>query len=351
MATAYKRDNGSWRVVVELERGPDGTRRRQYFDGKTEELARAKMAAAFPDPIMPKGVTADNWSQLWDAVAGHAEAKQVTDSDVTEATFDWGSEPVGLLLWSDWHIGSTWCDYKQLKEDVAYVAAYRSANPGALHLAHLGDLVDNYRASGPHPTGLHETVETRTDKQRGLALWLAKQAGQWDAMLLGCHLAWNLTHEGDDVLAPIAQQLGAVNGGYGLNMTINVGSQQYTGLIRHKPKGGGGMAPGNAQRRLDNEYGPAGDRADFISTSHQHTCHLEQYEKAGRHVVFTRSGGYKGGDCFARAGAFTHEKSSDNGVPLLIFSPTTHDIQAFDGHHWRQGLEYLASLRTEKAAA
>lgn len=347
MATSYQRDNGSWRVAVELERDDDGRRRRRYFDAPTEDEAYARMAEAYPDPIMPKAVGADEWEQLWNAVADHAEAKQVTDSDVTEATFDWGNEPVGLLLWSDWHIGSSWCDYDQLREDVDYVADYRRGNPGALRLAHLGDLVDNYRASGPHPTGLHETVETRTDKQRGLALWLAKQAGTWDAMLLGCHLAWNLTHEGDDVLAPIAASLGAVNGGYGLDMTITVGSQTYRGLIRHKPKGGGGMAPGNAQRRLDNEYGPAGDRADFISTSHQHTCHLESYEKAGRHVTFTRSGGYKGGDCFARAGAFTHDKSSDNGVPLLVLHPDRHDIQAFDGHHWKDGLRYLALLRAE----
>lgn len=346
MTSSYQRANGTWRVAVELERDSDGQRRRRYFDASTPEQAMARMNEAYPDPLaQPMSVTVDDWLELWNAVAYHAEAKQQTDSDVTEATFDWGNEPVGLLLWSDWHIGSSWCDYDQLRKDVEYVASYRDANPGALRLAHLGDLVDNYRASGPHPTGLHETVETRTDKQRGLALWLARQAGQWDAMLLGCHLAWNLTHEGDDVLAPIASALGAVNGGYGLDMTIRVGSQTYRGLLRHKGSGGG-QAPGNNQRRLDNEYGPAGARADFISTSHQHTCHIEGYEKAGRHVWFTRSGGYKGGDCFARAGAFTHEKASDNGVPLLILLPGEHRIIAFGGHDWKEGLELLKMLRS-----
>lgn len=340
MASIYERSNGSWRVAVSLGRGPDGLNHRRYFDAPTREQAVARMAEAFPDSM-----GGDQWADHYAAMAQLAESKQTTDSDVTSATFDWGSEPVGLLLWSDWHIGSTWCDYQQLQKDVEHVAAYRLGNPGALRLAHLGDLVDNYRASGPHPTGLHETVETRTDKQRSTALWLAKQAGQWDAMLLGCHLAWNLTHEGDDVLAPIAASLGAVNGGYGLDMTINVGSQTYRGLIRHKGAGGG-QAPGNSQRRLDNEYGPAGDRADFISTSHQHTCHLESYEKAGRHVIFTRSGGYKGGDCFARAGAFTHSKGSDNGVPLLILLPDEHRIIAFGGHDWRDGLAYLKLMRS-----
>lgn len=337
MSSTYQRSDGRWETAVYME---DGSRKRFY--GRTAEDAQAKMAAFFNQPMMPEGA---DWQQLWDSVADHADAKLITDTDTTEADFDWGNKPVGLLLWSDWHIGSTWCDYKQLKEDVEYVARFRSTYPGGLRLAHLGDLVDNYRASGPHPTGLHETVETRTDKQRGLALWLAKQAGPWDAMLLGCHLAWNLTHEGDDTLAPIASALGAVNGGYGLSMNISVGKQEYKGLIRHKPQGGGGQAPGNAHRRLDNEYGPYGERADFISTSHQHTCHLEAYEKGGRHVVFTRSGGYKGGDCFARAGAFTHTKPADCGVPLLIFYPDRHHILPFGGHDWKAGLDYLASIR------
>lgn len=51
MATAYQRDNGHWRVVVELERGPNG-RRRRYFDAPTEEAAWKKMYAAYPAPMM-----------------------------------------------------------------------------------------------------------------------------------------------------------------------------------------------------------------------------------------------------------------------------------------------------------
>ncbi len=345
MASTYQRNDGTWDVVVELERSPDGSRRRRHFSGATQEQAQARMAAAYPDPVRPAGVTAEDWEAYYDDVERRVVAEDRTDSDTTNASFHWGEGPVGLLLWSDWHVGSRWTNYKQLREDVEHVRIFRQVNPGALHLAHLGDIKDNYFPAGPHPTGMAESVIPRTDKQEGAALWLAKRAGDWDAMLLGCHLAWDLTKQGRDSLAPIADALGAVNGGYGLSMDITVGNQNYLGLIRHKPQGGGGMAPGNAHRRLDNEYGPAGDRADFIGTSHQHTCHIESYEKAGRHVVFTRSGGYKGGDCFARAGGFTHTKPADCGVPLLIFHGDRHHIQAFGGHDWRAGLDYLASLR------
>jgi len=350
VASSYQRANGSWRVAVELERDLDGRRRRRYFDAPTESEAFARMATAYPDPIMPAAVGDDDWAAYYADVERRVEAEDRTDSDVTEATFNWGDRPVGLLLWSDWHIGSRWTNYKQLRSDVEYVARFRSKFPGGLHLAHLGDIKDNYFPAGPHPTGMAESVIPRTDKQEGAALWLAKQAGDWDMMLLGCHLAWDLTKQGRDSLAPIAAALGAVNGGYGLSAEIRIGSQTYLGLIRHKPQGGGGMAPGNAHRRLDNEYGPYGERADFISTSHQHTCHLEQYDKAGRHVTFTRSGGYKGGDCFARAGAFTHTKPADCGVPLLIFYPDRHHITAFAGHDWKAGLEYLAMLREDYEA-
>jgi hypothetical protein len=287
------------------------------------------------------------YDALLTAVIAEQAALDATDTDVTSASFDYGDLPTGLLLWSDWHVGSRWTNHAQLREDVAFVGQYRQANPNALRLAHLGDIVDNYFPAGPHPTGMAESVIARTDKQRGLALLLAKIAGQFDAMLYGCHLAWNVTKTGDDVLAPMAKELGAVNGGYGLAMTINVGSQTYRGLIRHKTVGMGSQNPGNAGRRTDDMYGPEGQRADFISMSHQHTCHMETYEKAGRHVVFTRSGGYKGGDCFARAGAYTHTKPADMGVPLLIFMPDTHKIIPFEGHSWREGLAFLRQLRRE----
>jgi hypothetical protein len=294
---------------------------------------------------------ADNWEDLFNAAIATQDANDATDSDVTEAEFDWGTKPVGLLLWSDWHVGSRWTDLRRLREDIEDVWEFRESYPGALHLAHLGDITDNYFPASAHPSGMAEAVIARTDKQRMVALGLAKLAGPFDEMLYGCHLAWSLTQAGEDVLAPMANQLGAVNGGYGLNSVYQVGDQSYTHVLRHKTLSMSGSAPGNAQRRIDREYGPFGERADVISVSHLHTCHLEAYELAGRHVVFTRSGGYKGGDCFARAGSFTHTKTADCGVPLLIFLPHEHRVIPFDGHSWREGLMTLAALRENHRGA
>jgi hypothetical protein len=345
MREIRQRNDGRWRTSVN---GREITARtKEELEDKLADSEADGEEEEEGDDLFTADSHEDNYADLFDAAIAMQDADDATDTDTEDVEFNWGDKPVGLLLPSDWHVGSRWTNYRRLRNDVSYIGDFREAFPHALHLAHLGDLADNYFAAGKHPSGMHETLITRTDKQRNTALWLAKQAGSWDWMLLGCHLAWNLTQVGEDVLAPIAKELGAVNGGFGLNARVTVGEQTYNILTRHKALGGAALNPGNQQRRMDDEYGPYGERADAICTSHQHVCYMQTQPKAGRHVVYTRSGGYKGGDCFARGGGFTHTKTADCGIPLLILLPNEHRIIPFDGHSWKDGLELLRMLRSD----
>lgn len=293
-----------------------------------------------------------DWETLYSRTAAHAEAQNDTDEDETHLERDWGDLPIGLLLWSDWHIGSRWCAYQRLREDVEHAAAFQQAHPGALKNAHLGDLIDGYLTGlGKASGGLYESTESQPGRQKGMARWLASQLTDWLVLLLGCHPAWELTNTGDDPISPIARALDSVNGGYGVVLDVTVGTQQYRGLLRHRTRRESSLNTTNAQRALDDDYGIGdGQRFDFISVSHLHNGDLQKRTKAGRRVVFTRSGSAKGGDCFARSIAATNGKGADLSWPLLIFLPDEHRIVAFHGEDWRDGLEYLAALRAKYAA-
>ncbi len=321
--------------------------REEQSAADTEEAARMVEFLAGEDkseePEEP-----DEWGQLWEAATEHIKAKQAVDEDTTLIQRDWGNAPVGLLLTSDWHIGSDWCNMDQLLDDARHIGEFRDRNPGALHLAHLGDPIDGFLTAGATAGGLYEEVETRLDRQEGLFLWAAKQAGlDWLVLLYGCHEAWTLTKSGRDPITPLAKVLGAENGGYGVVLEAEVGNQLYRVVMRHKAQRESATNTSNAQRVIDDDMAidVEGHRADAICLSHLHCNDLHVRRKAGRRVIYTRSGAYKGGDCFARGGGYTQHKGADHGSPLLIFYPDTHDIMAIDGHHWRTGLEVLQRAR------
>lgn len=299
------------------------------------------------DPLSKEELRSiDDWGALWGAVAAHIRTKKQVDKDVTSVKVDWGNDLTGLLLPSDFHIGSDWCDMDGLQEDMRYIGNFRREYPDILHLAHLGDPIDGFMpVLGSASGGMLEEAETRLDRQEGLFLYVARMAGNWDVLLYGCHEAWTLTKTGRDPISPLAVALSAQNGGYGVILEVSLGSEVYRIVLRHKTRRESSLNTTNAQRVLDDDLAlnGYGSRADAVCLSHLHTNDLQVRRKAGRQVTYTRSGAYKGGDCFARAGAYIQHKTPDKGFPLLILHPSRHDILAFDGRHWKQGLDYLAS--------
>lgn len=304
------------------------------------------------DGVMCDPPTADeDFETLFTAVAAHAEAQRTTDPDQTFHAVHWGNKPCGLLWTADWHVGSQWCDYIRLRTDLEEIGAWRREHGlDALHLAHGGDGWDGYLTGNAARSGLYETTETRVDRQELLFLGLAKLAGSWDFLLYGCHPSWTLTQAGRDSLAPLAKELLAVDGGFGMEVEVTVGAQQYRLVLRHKARGESSLNTTNVQRRMDDDFGcgPAGERADVVALAHLHNTDLQKRTKAGRRVVYLRAGSYKGGTIYDRGiGATLHKDTADFGNPLVIFLPEEHRIIPFAGDDWREGLALLSMLRDD----
>lgn len=305
----------------------------------------------------------ESWRNLIRTTASHTKAKRGVDKDVTELRRHLGNKPVGLFLTSDWHVGSDAVNLDHILADAEYVGDFRRAYPGALQLAHLGDPIDGYILGlGGASGGLGEAAEPRLDRQEGMFLELARtmagwppsgseeisDAYRWLVLLLGCHQAWTLTKGFRDPMTPLAKELGAANGGYGVVLVAQVGEVQYRGVLRHRTRRESQLNTTNAQRAIDDDTGidEFGHRADFVSLSHLHNNDLQVRVKSGRPVVYTRSGAYKGGDCFARSINATMHKEADEGSPLLILYPDRRRVVPFSGLHWKEGLDFLAAAQS-----
>lgn len=298
------------------------------------------------DPLPP---VAAGFESLFEAVAAHAEAQLQSERDDTQAVANWGDRPVGFLWTADWHVGSKWCDYRALRRDLEEIGQRRARmGPDALHLGHGGDGWEGALTTVKAKSGLYETTETNLDRQEALFLGLAQLAGKWDYLLYGCHPAWTLAHAGRDPLQPLADKLGALNGGFGVEVEARVGEQTYRLVLRHKARGESSLNTTNVQRRMDDDFGcgPAGERADVVALAHLHTTDLQKRTKAARRVIYLRAGSYKGADTYARGiGATLRKGAPDRGNPLVILMPKERRIISFAGDDWREGLDLLEHLR------
>lgn len=317
-------------------------------DGQPTLVAPPSMASDNQDPE-PVGD-----EELFGVIADHASIQRRSDGVVTRQTRTWtdpdSAKPIGILFTGDWHVGSQHTDHHQLLADMRAIGEWRTRiGPGALRLIHTGDLYDGFLPSlGRAARGLLEETETNIDRQERAAVFAAKQAGAWDVMLWGCHPAWQFQSSGRDPLKTLAADLGATNAGYGIDLDVVVGQQTYHLVVRHRTRRESSLNTTNAHRAIDDDLGPAADRADVIALGHLHFNDLQVRPKAGRRVVYLRSGSYKGGDHFARAIAATNHKDADIGNPVVILFPRTHHVLAFAGADWQVGLRTLEMLRKEQ---
>jgi hypothetical protein len=347
---------------------------RRQFASKWGSHHRWAKLRRFDPPPPREAIAVDSYdtpiSDLWQTVKDHARAERDTDTDITSDTLDLSASklPIGWFFDGDFHIGSKWTDYETLEDNLRYVGAWRARHPGALVLTHMGDAVDAFLAKHGAASGLYEEIVTRIDKQEELFLHTARWAGGWNYMHYGCHPAWTLTVAGRDPLTPLVNAIndewrnhklehpneehaingiGAKNAGYGIEVKLLLRDQVYYVLSRHRMRRESTVNTENAMRVMDDELGPAAQRADVIALGHMHTPELHIRQKSGRPVTYLRSGAYKGGDCYARAIGATAHKDSHPGPGLVIFRPDTHETIAFDWRAWRAGLELLGRMRND----
>lgn len=254
--------------------------------------------------------------------------------------------PVALAFTGDWHFGSAGVDYERLYYDVQQLAdAIQAGLP--IVVFGMGDYGDNYKASGRASEGLYDALLTNpVVQERGWVHLLRKLMPNILGLTLGCHLDWDFRISGRNVLAHIIPQLGdhsifaegVLDMSYGGVVALRLGTELYTGLVRHRLYGESQLNTTNAQRKGIGEYPVQDHRLDFAALGHRHFNDLQQTTVAGKQRVYLRSGGYKVWDRYGqRVGGYVAEP----GIPLIILYPNEHKMVPFHGSLLTEGLQFL----------
>ena len=283
-------------------------------------------------------------SELWDATKtlGAKLVADRTETETIELTLP--NEVSALAFTGDWHLGNRGTDMEALERDLGIL----SRTPG-LYVVGMGDYYDNYKPnSGRVSEGLLDASLPDPEDQRRLAKYaLRKIDDRLVGAVVGCHLDWDRKVGYDslrDLLSGLpANSLGRqpAHLGYGGVIKLKVGSETYTGLVRHK-YGGNSTNTTNAQRKAQAEY-PVSAEWDFIAFAHFHFPDLQVHEVAGRDQVWVRSGSYKILDRYGqRLGGYT----GIIGTPVIFFHPTEHRMWGWYGPDLKQAATVLGLIRS-----
>lgn len=293
-------------------------------------------------PVAAEGLKRElpeDTESLLDEVSSLA-ARLLSERGATKLNIDLSAEthPIGLAFTGDWHVGGIGVDYPRLYSDIETLAA-----TSGLYIFGMGDYGDNYKAAaGRASAGLYDAVLANPDdQQRVWGALLAKLGPKLLGLTLGCHLDWDFYRSGHDPLAEVCEKLGTANLGHGAVVSLTVGTQKYSGLVRHRLPGESALSTTNPQRRATNEY-PTDDPFDFVALGHRHFNDLQTRSVNGQQRVWLRSGSYKVWDRYAQSlGGYVGEP----GVPILILYPRERKLVAFWGGHLAEALEFLRRLR------
>lgn len=253
------------------------------------------------------------------------DTKQVTGT----ITLD-DSKPVGIAFWGDWHYGGRGVDYRLLESDRQLIL-----DTDGLYVAGTGDYKDNY-ITGTHAGAAFEQIIQPGEQDRIVLHYWESLASKALLIARGCHDDWHKRMADVDFVAACAAKAGALNFWHGGTLTLRIGSQTYTGHIRHKFRYESTLNTTNAQRRMMEIYGPA----DFAVLAHLHNPEINERHFMGEYRWFVRSGSYKVWDEYGqKIGGFKGKP----GVPVLIFYPGERRIDGYKD--LKAGIEALRNAR------
>ncbi len=273
----------------------------------------------------------------------HVLRSRRTSTEYHEVVFPDDGGPIAIAFTGDWHVGNLGTDYEALYHDLDLLS-----QPGVYYVG-MGDYWDNYKVGSKAGAGIYDSVVASPKEQERAAFRLLQRLpNRWLALTRGCHLDWEVVHNGTDPTDRLVEGLGknvlgqsVANLGYGGVLKLFVGSETYTGLVRHK-YGAGSQNSTNAQRRASAEY-PISNLWDFVTLAHLHFNDLHEPTAAGREQVWLRSGAYKVLDEYGqRIGGY----EGSPGIPLLILWPDRHLMLPIKGTKLTLGLGILSALRS-----
>ncbi len=273
----------------------------------------------------------DDVEAFIDAMVNLQDVQDSLDTKQVEGTIALDDDkPVGVVFWGDWHIGAKGVDYALFERDRQAILA-----ADGLYVVGTGDYKDNY-ITGTHPGAAFEQIIQPGAQDRIVLHYWESLRQKTLALVRGCHDDWSKRMGDIDFVQACASRAEALNFWHGGTLTLKLGSQTYTGHIRHKFKYESSLNTTNAQRRMMEIYGPA----DFAVLAHLHNPDIEERHLMGEYRWLVRSGSYKVWDEFGqKIGGFKGRP----GVPMLVFHPDRRLIVGY--RDLNAGIEALRHAR------
>jgi predicted phosphodiesterase len=273
-----------------------------------------------------------------------ADEKRETLADSTRSVV-WDSPvpgPIGVAFLSDIHAGASGVLYKRFRQDIETIAATEG-----LYAVMNGDLFEGAKVMSKAGNALYSSAfASQKDQYQYIRRRMLLAQGKWIVVTGGNHDSRDYQTAGLDRLPDLCNELGVPYATEtGATVTLTVGSQVYTVVVKHDYRGKSQLNKSNSMRRLWDEWPHSWQNADVVALAHLHEPDLHETMRKGEPVVYLRSGSYKVVDSWAESAGYKPQY----GVPIVIFDPDTRFIQPV--RDFAMGVRVLRAARAEWAAS
>lgn len=248
--------------------------------------------------------------------------------------------PIGIVLSSDWHIGSQDTDYDRFEEHMNIVK-----NDPNIFLTALSNTIDGY----VWPGGMWSEV-AHIPEQIEVAKQFAKEFKNKLLAVVGsrCH---DWTKDRGGISPQETAFLENIDSGMpffttGGVLNINLNGIDYSIAMMHKSRFHSSLNVTNPNKRVHDLRFPA----DVVAIAHHHVAAIEHTQRwegpFAKEVVFVRTGTYKIDDAYSKHEGFG---AGQVGGVMIILDPTEKRILPFlnieDGSRFIKTVRELKEIR------
>ena len=264
------------------------------------------------------------WEDDWDPAEewGRAEKRGVKEIEKAKTrgrfTVDFPDGPIAIACISDQHIApGTACDFQRMREDAELIR-----NTPGFYAVLVGDGVDNHIK---HRSAMISAQSKPDDQWRLFDYYLQVFGDKILCMISGNHDAWTAQIGGLDYLSKIAEQRKLCYAPAEARMTVTVGGQAYSLLIRHQV---GRFNSSLNQTHVVKRFWEMNDEPfDIGVIGHHHCAALEMFIKHGKKCFAARPGSYQ------ITSPYAHQYGFPNSIPTcptFFMFPGERRIVGFD---------------------
>lgn len=274
------------------------------------------------------------WKEYLEDMKERQERLEREEQSQEYAKVEINSElPIGIVLTSDWHLGSkgvaydTWARHMELIKD----------EPQAFMMT-LSNTIDNF----VFPSGMFEQMENPSSQQRMVRDFAREYKNKFLAIVGSrCHEGW--TQNSSDVNVNYEMFRDVIGDGVPWLPVGGVVELSFNGIsykfgLTHKVRGAGNNPQAFGQKMYDRWP------VDIVAAAHHHVKQLfytNKYEgKFEQEFAVIRTGAYKIKDAYGESEGFGQ---GDIGSPIVILLPDRKHFIPF--YSLEDGIDYLRLSR------